>query len=120
MGQRTTPARAGHRNEIVVAGRITAEPSVRELPSGDRIATWRICAARTDESRFRGHRSDSITCVSFDPGVQERVRAWRLDEVVEMTGALRRRVRRVRDGVRAIYEVEVRTAERVGKKGEES
>ncbi|MEV2277099.1 single-stranded DNA-binding protein [Nocardiopsis sp. NPDC049922] len=113
MRQQRTPARAGHRNEIVVAGRVTAEPAVRELPSGDRLAIWRVCVARTADSRFRGHRSDSITCVSFDPGVQDRVRGWRLGEVVEMTGALRRRTWRVGDGVRTVYEVEVRTARQV-------
>ncbi len=42
----------------------------------------------------------------------------RVGEVVEMTGVLRRRSRRVGDGVRTVHEVEARTAERAGEKGE--
>ncbi|WP_262391225.1 hypothetical protein [Nocardiopsis sp. CNR-923] len=37
---------------------------------------------------------------------------------MEMTGALRRRTWRVGGGVRTVYEVEVRTAERVGERDE--
>src|SRR5690625_3159533 len=45
-----------HHNEVLVAGRITAEPRFRELPSGDHLATWRICVARHPSTRFRGRR----------------------------------------------------------------
>ncbi|NYH50791.1 single-strand DNA-binding protein [Nocardiopsis arvandica] len=99
-----------HRNEILVAGRITAAPLVRELPSGDRLATWRICVVRSPDSRYGGRRVDSITCTSFDRGLHERVRAWRLGDVVRMTGELRRRTWRAHEGVRSVCEVEARTA----------
>lgn len=99
-----------HRNEILVAGRVTAEPLIRELPSGDRLATWRICVGRATDSGYRGRRSDSITCTSFDGGLQEDIRAWRLGDVVQVTGELRRRTWRGRDGVRSVCEVEARTA----------
>ncbi|WP_017573052.1 single-stranded DNA-binding protein [Nocardiopsis halotolerans] len=99
-----------HRNEILVAGRITAEPLIRELPSGDRLATWRVCVVRPSDSRYGAHRSDSITCASFDRVLHEEVRTWRLGDVVRMTGELRRRTWRVREGVRSVCEVEARTA----------
>ncbi|WP_150243418.1 single-stranded DNA-binding protein [Nocardiopsis quinghaiensis] len=99
-----------HRNEVLVAGRITAAPLIRELPSGDRLATWRICVVRPSDSRYGGRRVDSITCTSFDHGLHERVRAWRLGDVVRMTGELRRRTWRAREGVRSVCEVEARTA----------
>lgn len=99
-----------HRNEILVAGRITAEPFVRELPSGDRLATWRICVARPSDSRYGGRRADSVTCTSFDRDLQERIRLWRLGDVVRMTGELRRRTWRGHEGVRSVCEVEARTA----------
>lgn len=103
-------AEAGHRNEIVVAGRITAEPLIRELPSGDRLATWRICVARPEDSRYAGRAVDSITCASFDRALHEGIRAWRLGDVVQMSGELRRRTWRGREGVHSVCEVEARTA----------
>lgn len=104
------PRESDHRNEILVAGRITARPLIRELPSGDRLATWRICVARSCASRYRGRRSDSITCTSFDRDLHEGIRSWRLGDVVRMTGELRRRTWRGREGMRSVCEVEARTA----------
>ena len=99
-----------HLNEIVLVGRVTAEPAIRDLPSGDRLATWRICVSRPPDTRFRGRRVDSITCVSFDTWVHDQVRELRLGDVVRMSGALRRRTWRGYDGVRSVHEVEVRGA----------
>jgi len=95
-----------HHNEVLVAGRITAEPRFRELPSGDHLATWRICVARHPSTRFRGRRVDSITCVSFDKGLHEYLRGWRLGDVVDVHGALRRRTWRGVAGPRSVCEVE--------------
>ena len=104
-------AEADHRNEILVAGRITARPHIRELPSGDRLATWRVCVVRPDNSRYGGRPVDSITCTSFDPFLHERIRSWKPGDVVRMTGELRRRTWRGREGVvRSVCEVEARTA----------
>lgn len=95
-----------HHNEIAVAGRITAEPRFRELPSGDHLATWRICVARHPSTRFRGRGVDSITCVSFEEGLHEHLRGWRLGDVVDVRGALRRRTWRGTAGIRSVCEIE--------------
>ncbi|KOX19158.1 single-stranded DNA-binding protein [Nocardiopsis sp. NRRL B-16309] len=93
-----------------MVGRVTAEPAVRDLPSGDRLATWRICVSRPPDTRFRGRRIDSITCVSFDARIHDEVREWRVGDVVRMSGSLRRRTWRGYDGVRSVHEVEVADA----------
>lgn len=95
-----------HRNEVVLAGRITAVPVMRNLPSGDHLATWRICVARPPTSNFRGRRVDSVTCASFDSGVHRAVEGWRVGDVVEVRGALRRRTWWGRAGFRSVCEVE--------------
>lgn len=105
----------GHHNEVVVIGRITAVPTVRELPSGDRLVSWRIGVARPRSLERPGHRLDSLTLVSFDEKFVERVRGWRMGSVIRVTGSLRRRIWRGSQGVRSVLEVEVATAEPVAK-----
>ena len=109
-----------HHNEVGVVGRITAEPRFRELPSGDHLATWRICVTRDPSTRFRGRGADSITCVSFDQGLHEHLRGWRLGDVVGVRGALRRRTWRGVNGRRSVCEVEAASVRfvRVRRKGE--
>ncbi|WP_017589813.1 single-stranded DNA-binding protein [Nocardiopsis ganjiahuensis] len=99
----------GHRNEVFVVGRVTAAPAERELPSGDRLVTWRIGVARAEVSGRRRARADSLTLVSFDPHMCDRVHGWRIGDVVRVTGELRRRFWRGWNGVRSVLEVEVGT-----------
>ncbi|GAA1111019.1 single-stranded DNA-binding protein [Nocardiopsis composta] len=98
--------RPGHRNEVVLEGRVTAEPSVRELPSGDRLVTWRVTVARPGGERDAGRQTDSITCVSFRADIQDATRGWRIGDLVHVTGALRRRYRRSRGFAGGVVEVE--------------
>lgn len=99
----------GHRNEVVVVGRITAPPRVRTLPSGDRLVSWRIGVARPRDPSRPGAtgRVDSLTLVSFEERIVDRVSGWRRGSVVRATGALRRRIWRGALGVRSVLEVEV-------------
>lgn len=99
----------GHLNQVLVVGRITAAPTVRELPSGGRLVSWRIGVARPEDPRRPGHRLDSLTLVSFEDSMVDRVREYRTGEVVRVSGALRRRIWRGPQGVRSILEVEVST-----------
>ncbi|GAA4913766.1 single-stranded DNA-binding protein [Streptomonospora salina] len=103
----------GHRNEVVVAGRITGEPAVRELASGDRLTTWRISISRTPAEQRPNQYVDPITCVSFQKAVEERTRAWRIGDVVQVSGMLRRRFWRSPKGSGSVVEIEARTVQRV-------
>lgn len=108
----------GHRNEVLLAGRITAEPSARELASGDHLVSWRLAIARPPGRRAghtagTGHPVDAVTCTSFRPEVHEAVRGWRIGDVVRVSGALRRRFWRTRQGAASVFEVEVHEVGRV-------
>lgn len=100
----------GHRNEVLLVGRITAEPGFRDMASGDRLATWRMCMTRPPREGVSGRRFDAIYCVCFDSGLHAELETWRLGDVVRVTGALRRRIWHGRPEVRSMHEVEVRTA----------
>ncbi|MDT0303140.1 single-stranded DNA-binding protein [Streptomonospora wellingtoniae] len=106
---------AGHRNEVVVAGRITAEPYVRELASGDRLTTWRVSIARAPAQQRPSQSADPITCVSFQQAIEERTREWRLGDVVQVSGALRRRFWRSPKGSASVVEIEARAVQRVSR-----
>ncbi|MCT9932840.1 single-stranded DNA-binding protein [Planotetraspora sp. A-T 1434] len=97
-----------HLNQVSLVGRLSMEPADRELPSGSLLTQWRLAVRRPpDHPGYQ--RSDAIECATFDDEVRDMVTDWRLDDVVEVEGALRRRW--WRGGSR--YEVEVRTARRL-------
>nr|WP_246421973.1 single-stranded DNA-binding protein [Nocardiopsis mwathae] len=89
-----------------MAGRVTAEPYVRELPSGDHLVTWRISVARPAADRRPNQPADPITCVSFRPAIEAATRGWRIGDIVRVSGALRRRFWRSAKGVTSVIEVE--------------
>lgn len=99
----------GHRNEVLLVGRITAEPVFREMANGNRLASWRMCMARPPREGVSGRRSDAVYCVGFDPGLHPELGEWRLGDVVRVTGALRRRFWHGRAEERSTCEVEART-----------
>ncbi|WP_306371258.1 single-stranded DNA-binding protein [Nocardiopsis sp. CC223A] len=99
----------GHRNEVLLVGRITAEPVFRKMANGNRLASWRMCMARPAREGVSGRRSDAVYCVGFDSGLHPDLEEWRLGDVVRVTGALRRRFWHGRPEERSTCEVEART-----------
>ncbi|WP_017559646.1 single-stranded DNA-binding protein [Nocardiopsis baichengensis] len=107
-------ARPAHRNEVLLAGRVTAEPSVRELPDGAHMVTWRISVARPASDARRGPQADPFTCVSFRPDIREATRGWRIGDLVQVSGSLRRRYRRAARGGGGTVEVEATGVRELG------
>ncbi|RNL85210.1 single-stranded DNA-binding protein [Halostreptopolyspora alba] len=103
----------GHRNEVVLAGRVTAEPAVRELPSGTHLTTWRLSVTRPTADQRPNQPTDPITCVSFQSSIEEATRGWRIGDHVQVSGALRRRFWRSPNGSSSVIEVEAHHAHRV-------
>ncbi len=112
---------AGHRNEVVLVGRLAAAPQVRTLPSGDVLATFRLVVARPPASGGRSARVlslrpvtvDALDCVSWRGSVRRVVTRWVRGDVVEVTGSLRRRFWRAGAGTASRCEVEVAGARRL-------
>jgi single-strand DNA-binding protein len=131
---RTTDSSGGnhatlHRNEIRLVGRLSAPARVLDLPSGDRLVTFRVIVERTSRRQGRQtrisrgaespssggspRRVDTIDCATWTRREQRRVEKWRPGDVVEVQGQLRRRFRRSDSGPVSRVEVEVTMAKKV-------
>jgi single-strand DNA-binding protein len=107
-----------HRNEVVLVGRLTGPPETRDLPSGDEITVWRVTVDRPPRRRGGekqpqpGH--DTVECTAWSPRVQRSAAAWQRDDVIEVSGPLRRRFWQAPTGGRqSSYTVEVLRAKRL-------
>jgi single-strand DNA-binding protein len=104
-------------NEVVLVGRVSAEPTTRVLPSGDEIVSWRLIVERDNHgiqpSGVRLPTVDTIDCVAHKAAVRRAATRWTGGEILEIRGALRRRFWRGAQGAASRCEVEVLTAKKV-------
>jgi single-strand DNA-binding protein len=107
----------GH-NEVVLSGRVSGEPTVRVLPSGDELVSWRLVVGRDNRSTSPSGRQlptvDTIDCVAFKAGVRRTAARWAGGEVIEVRGELRRRFWRGAQGAASRCEVEVFAIRKIG------
>lgn len=94
-------------NEVRLVGRVSQEPESRELPSGDRIWTFRVVVPRAPAA-VRPHQSvDALECCVWSGRLKRSVSGWHAGDVVEVSGALRRRFYRGGGPATSRVEVEV-------------
>lgn len=99
-------------NEVRLVGRLSAPPKVRLLPSGDEVVQLRLVVDRPEQKQPRAQEGrrpptiDTIDVACWSTRSRDRGLACSGMEVIEVTGALRRRFWRVPGGVASRYEVE--------------
>jgi single-strand DNA-binding protein len=94
-------------NEIYLRGRLAADATLRELPSGDTLTVFRLTVDRPKGARAR---VDSIDCSAAGSRARKIIERAVPGDEVEVTGALRRRFWRGPYGLASRYEVEIATA----------
>jgi single-strand DNA-binding protein len=114
----TGPVDLTPRNEVRLVGRLGADPVRYDLPSGDAIVAFRVTVDRPPgrllPSGRRAASVDSLPCAAWDGKVRRTVLRWSEGDVVEVTGALHRRFRRLPDGAAmSAFEVNVAAARRL-------
>lgn len=90
-------------NHIELTGRVSGEPTVRELPSGDELVTLRLVVARRG-----GGPVDTVDCACWSAVARRAAGRFRDGDRARVEGALRRRFFRTPGGPASRYEVEVR------------
>ncbi len=111
----------GHRNEVVLVGRLAVAPEVRALPSGDSLTSFRLVVGRsassgrqpTHQTRSRPVTVDTLDCVTWQATVRRAAATWAPGDIVEVSGAIRRRFWRSPGGTASRCEVEVARARRL-------
>lgn len=103
-------------NEVRLVGRLSAPPVIKHLPSGAEVVQLRVVVTRTAGARPkpaagapRSPTVDTIDVACWSVPTRRRGSACTGTEVVEVSGALRRRFWRGPHGVASRYEVEADT-----------
>ena len=114
---RSSDPRSGAVNEVVWRGRVSTAPELRQLPSGTSIVTLRISVARAETPMTKGSKqgADWVDCTAWGAQQRRRVSTWRAGDLVEVRGALRRRVTRGGSAPAMRLEVEVLTGRLVAR-----
>lgn len=103
-------------NEVRLRGRLAAAPRLRELPSGDTVWNLRVVVERPPlqpgKERPR-QRVDSLECAVWAGRLKSQVEKWEAGDVVDVTGALRRRFFRAGGATASRVEVELTAGRRV-------
>jgi single-strand DNA-binding protein len=105
----------GTLNEVVLRGRVSGDPQVRELPSGTTLVSFRLVLARDRTPMTASSKtvSDWVECSAWGARVRKQAAGWRDGDQVEVRGALRRRYYRAGDQSRSSVEVEMLGGRRV-------
>jgi single-strand DNA-binding protein len=106
-----------HRNEVHLVGRISADPVLLTLPSGDSVVTVRLVVERPRPAAGRGRaqRVDTLACAGWVPTLRRTLLRWNPGDVVEVKGRLCRRFWRAAGVPQSRYEIELSSARRLAR-----
>lgn len=96
-----------HANEVRLVGRLSADPAEVTLPSGDTLWAFRLVVERADAGGRRGQQVDTLDCAVWGGRVKRSVPSWSGGDLVEVTGAIRRRFYAAGAAKVSRYQVEV-------------
>lgn len=94
-------------NEVRLVGRVSQQPEERVLPSGDTLWSFRVVVPRPEDPARPRQQVDAVDCCVWSGRVRRSVASWRVDDVVEVSGSVRRRFFRTAQGAASRFEVEV-------------
>jgi single-strand DNA-binding protein len=100
-------------NEVVLRGRVSADPEERTMPSGDPVVTWRLVVARAPARRRSRVRVDTIDCTAWSSATRRAALRLHAGDQAQVSGALRRHFWRGPGGASSRVDVEVSSVRRL-------
>ncbi|HNA98125.1 MAG TPA: single-stranded DNA-binding protein [Marmoricola sp.] len=100
-------------NQVTLVGRVSSDPTQRELPSGDQIVTLRLVVDRPGRKSQSRRPVDVIDLVCWTKSSQRAAIRLKPKDLIEATGSLRRRFFATPQGRSSRYEVELTKIRRV-------
>src|SRR5690349_14976428 len=97
-------------NEVRLVGRLSQDPQQRTMPSGDELWTFRVVVPRTGPPVQARASVDALDCSVWSGRCRRTVATWRAGDLVEVSGAVRRRFFNTGGSVVSRVEVEVAAA----------
>lgn len=95
-------------NEVLLRGRVSGEPTEKELPSGDRVVEFRIVVVRKSRDGV-----DTLDIAAWTARTRRTGRTLKSEEWVEVAGAVRRRFWQAPSGLASRWQVEASTISRI-------
>jgi single-strand DNA-binding protein len=96
-----------HLNSIQLLGRVSGEAIERELPSGDKVVTFRMVVPREESG------SDTIDVAAWSGRTRRSALSLVSDQMIRIEGSLRRRFYRASGALVSRYEVEALSIEKL-------
>jgi single-strand DNA-binding protein len=101
-------------NQVRLAGRVSAAPETRVLPSGDEVVSFRLVVPRSAAARRRSKQPvDTIECTAWTAALRRSVGRLEGGTEVVVTGELRRRFSRAAGGPMSWVTVELDSCKRL-------
>lgn len=100
-------------NSVHLRGQVSGTPIERQLPSGDRVVSFRVVVPRSQAVRRRTRQSvDTVECSAWSARLRRTALRLAVGEQVAVSGELRRSFRRRGTGVTSWVTVDVGGIER--------
>lgn len=95
-------------NEVLLRGRVSGEPSEKELPSGDRVVEFRLVVPRKSREGV-----DTLDIAAWTAKSRRTSLSLASEEWVEVSGALRRRFWQAPSGLASRWQIEASAISRI-------
>lgn len=108
-----TTATAAPANEVHLVGRVSGEPTVRTMPSGDELVQLRVVVPRPGRRGHTRSQVDTIDVACWSARARRSAARLPDGQGVEVRGSLRRRFFAAATGRASRYEVDATSVRRV-------
>ena len=99
-------------NEVLLVGRVSSASIEKELPSGDKVVEFRIVV---DRKARKGNKRevDTLDIAAWSAGARRSALSLKVDQWVEINGAVRRRFWQAPSGLASRWQVEAHQISRI-------